>query len=145
MAARDPSPFQLLLVEDADADRLLLEKAMDRLGDAPELKSVGTGERALAHLVAASIHGGPPMVLLLDLSLPGLSGEDLLVALKKDPKLNRIPVVVWTGAHEPGVRERMLGLGADECLHKPQRLDEFDAVAAQLVQVARRLAHGEPS
>jgi CheY-like chemotaxis protein len=59
-------------------------------------------------------------VLLLDINLPGdLSGEDVIKKVKKDYKLEKIPVVVVTAYALKGDREKYLGLGADEYVPKP--------------------------
>jgi two-component system, sensor histidine kinase len=59
-------------------------------------------------------------ILLLDINLPGdLSGEDVIEKVKKDYKLEKIPVIVVTAYALKGDREKYLGLGADEYISKP--------------------------
>lgn len=59
-----------------------------------------------------------PEIVFLDLNIPGMPGEELLRALKEDPELRPIRVVVVTAAGEEE-RRRTLELGADGFLTKP--------------------------
>jgi diguanylate cyclase len=60
-----------------------------------------------------------PGLLLLDLMMPGLSGFDILAALRKDKELRYIPVIVLTAANNALTKLRALELGATEFLAKP--------------------------
>lgn len=70
-------------------------------------------------------------LILLDMLMPGLSGADLMKALKNDPALAPIPVVVMSGDHT--ACDTAAALGAAACLIKPVEMD-------QLVQVVERHA-----
>lgn len=59
-----------------------------------------------------------PDVVLLDLNIPGMSGEELLRSIKEDPSLRSTRVIVVTAAGEVE-RKRTLELGADGYLTKP--------------------------
>lgn len=58
-----------------------------------------------------------PNVIMLDLSMPEMEGEEVLQALKRDPELSSIPVVVVSSERERA--ERCIPLGAAAVLHKP--------------------------
>jgi len=92
-----------------DTVRLLLEVRGYRV------LSAGNGHDALALLAA---HGAPGLILL-DLRMPLMSGEQLLGELQRDPVLREVPVVVVSGADEP------LPAGTRSCLMKPFRLREL--------------------
>ena len=81
---------KILLVEDSKFLRLATERALTRAGY--EMSSATDGEEAL-HMAREQL----PDLILLDMLLPKLSGPDVLMALKKDPLTNAIPVVVMTG------------------------------------------------
>ena len=60
-----------------------------------------------------------PQVILLDLHLPDIPGEDVLRHLKADPVTAEIPVVILTAEATPGLESRLKQLGAAEFLTKP--------------------------
>lgn len=60
-----------------------------------------------------------PGVLLLDLSMPKVSGLDILSLMREDPVLRHIPVIVLTSSIDPQVKLKALSLGAMDFLSKP--------------------------
>lgn len=60
-----------------------------------------------------------PAVLLLDLSMPRLSGMDILAVMRDDPVLRHVPVIVLTSSTDPQVKLKALALGAMDFLSKP--------------------------
>jgi diguanylate cyclase (GGDEF)-like protein len=61
----------------------------------------------------------PPGVLLLDLSMPKVSGLDILEAMRADPVLRHVPVIVLTSSTDPQVKLQALSMGAMDFLSKP--------------------------
>jgi len=86
-ASRD---MRLLLIEDNHGDVLLIRRAIARHELRIDLDVVSSGEAALDRLR----HGPAPDLIVTDLNLPRTSGLDLLEAVKSDPVLRRIPVLV---------------------------------------------------
>lgn len=66
----------------------------------------------------------PPLVLL-DISLPGIDGIEIVSRTKSDPALERIPVIALTASAMSGDRERFLEAGCDDYLSKPVRAYEL--------------------
>jgi diguanylate cyclase (GGDEF)-like protein len=60
-----------------------------------------------------------PSLLLLDLSMPRVSGMQILALMRDDPELRHIPVIVLTSTHDPHVKLQALSLGAMDFLSKP--------------------------
>lgn len=60
-----------------------------------------------------------PGVLLLDLSMPGVSGMDILAAMRDDEQLRHVPVIVLTSSTDAHVKLKALALGAMDFLSKP--------------------------
>jgi CheY-like chemotaxis protein len=79
-------------------------------------------------------HEAPPDLILLDISLPGMDGTEVLHALRSHPRLTHVPVVALTADAMPGAREMYLALGFNEYIAKPilQAQDLRDAVERQL-------------
>ncbi len=69
-----------------------------------------------------------PDLILLDLKLPDLGGEEVLVALRAAPATRAIPVIVLSAEMDPAVRRRLLDRGARWCLTKPFEIPELLAL-----------------
>ncbi|HXJ54032.1 MAG TPA: EAL domain-containing protein [Burkholderiales bacterium] len=67
-----------------------------------------------------------PQVVLLDINMPGMSGLQIMQAMRADPSLQHVPVIVLTGVNDPETKLRALGLGASDFLGKP--VDESELV-----------------
>jgi PAS domain S-box-containing protein len=109
----DAQPHRLLYIEDDVANCKLVERALERR---PEIKFEATLQGRLGLDLARH---DPPEVIMLDLELPDLDGEQVLVALKHDARTERIPVIVLTADGDPVLAARLLGLGAFAFLTKP--------------------------
>jgi two-component system, cell cycle response regulator DivK len=117
---------RLAVVEDNPDNRLLLQAL---LADDYELRDYEDGPTALAGM--AQDH---PELVLLDISLPGMDGAEVLRRLRTSEATARIPVIALTAHAMSGDRERFLALGFDGYVTKPI-LDEeilFAAIRALL-------------
>jgi CheY-like chemotaxis protein len=83
-----------------------------------------------------------PILILLDLNLPDLSGEEVLRRLKRDPRTTDTPVVIISAAASPGQRERLRERGAADYLSKP--FDIKDLLALVDESAADQEAVGAP-
>lgn len=70
-------------------------------------------------------HRIKPDLVLLDLLMPKLDGFGYLEKIRKDPKVEPIPVIVQTGVEEREAKLRALSCGADDFLNKPLDLEEM--------------------
>jgi CheY-like chemotaxis protein len=66
-----------------------------------------------------------PDLVLLDLTLPDISGEQVLARLRADPATRAIPVIVVSGETDPVVHHRLLAQGAQWWLTKPYEIDDL--------------------
>jgi PAS domain S-box-containing protein len=66
-----------------------------------------------------------PDLILLDLHLPDISGEEVLRRLRANPRTSGIPVIVITADATRGTVERLRSAGADAYLTKPLDIDDF--------------------
>ncbi|HYO53580.1 response regulator [Archangium sp.] len=117
------SPGQILVVEDDTETRALLTGFLTDEGF--EVRSAGHGLEALNHLGA----GYRPDVVLLDLSMPVMSGWQLRDILAETPELSHIPVVVITG--EPSSRTSALDVTA--ILPKPLSLQRLRSLCHTII------------
>lgn len=110
--------MKLLLVEDDPALRTTLLRSLTRLGWRVQI--CADGDTALDQW-----HSGEPDVVLLDLSLPGLDGLQVLTQARHSGL--RTPVLILTARGTVGDRVLGLNAGADDYLPKPFDLDELEA------------------
>ena len=109
---------KILVVEDNEDCRELQSLVIRRLGY--EVIEAGNGAAAIEEALA-----GQPDLILMDLSMPKMNGEDAIVQLKNLPTTREIPVIVCT-AYDPSPRvNRAIVAGAVEVLHKPFNLSEL--------------------
>lgn len=119
--------MEVLLVEDNPADVRLTEEAL-REGTAPlHLSVTPDGEEALAFLRREGRYAAAPRpdLVLLDLNLPRLDGRAVLAAIKADPSLRRIPVVVLSTSEAEADIATSYDLHANCYVSKSPDLDQF--------------------
>ena len=124
------------MVEDSATDAELAIRACHRAGIAHPLTVLASGEEALAYLRGngAYTKRGPtlPLLILLDLQLPGMSGLDFLRQIKADEPTWEIPVVSLSMTKSVPEIVMCIQLGVAEHIIKP-------VDGAALVRVAKRL------
>lgn len=130
----------ILLVEDDDADRKLLQEAFEEAGYTGELRFVSSGEAALKYLQAHS-PGSYPSLLVLDFNMPGLNGAEILGGVKRLDPSGLLPVVFYSSNMRPLVKELLLGAGAAACLQKPEAADGMREVVRAILSLARIRSH----
>lgn len=111
----------IAIVEDNADNRLLLRAILDGLHDLVEYEN---GTDALAGMRAAL-----PDLVLLDISLPGMDGNEILARIRGDAALRRLPVIALTAHAMTGDREKYLAAGFDDYITKPI-VDETILLAA---------------
>jgi CheY-like chemotaxis protein len=115
----------VLLVEDADVHVEFTRLAFESEGLAHALAVARDGEEAMALIDERADR--PPRLILLDLKLPGMSGFDVLKAVRSHASehVRRTPVVVLTTSRAPADVRRAYDLNANSFLRKPLELAEF--------------------
>lgn len=120
---------RILLVEDSENDMELTTAALGESGLANEIVWVKDGQEALDYLYRrgayASRPNGQPAVVLLDLKMPRVDGLEVLAAVKGDPAMKPIPIVMLTSSAEESDVVRSYGLGVNAYVVKPVAFDEF--------------------
>ena len=99
------------VVEDNADNRLLLQAILDGLYEVVEYEN---GVDALAGLAARL-----PDLVLLDISLPGMDGNEILARIRADEQLQRLPVIALTAHAMAGDREKYLAAGFNDYITKP--------------------------
>jgi CheY-like chemotaxis protein len=120
----DRSEATVLLVEDDANDVLLTERAFEQAGLVNPLQVVSDGEQAIAYLRGEGRYADRqrhpfPILVLLDLKLPRVSGFEVLAWLRAAPDIRRLPVVVLTSSEQSPDINRAYDQGANSYLVKP--------------------------
>jgi CheY-like chemotaxis protein len=102
---------KIAVVEDNADNRLLLQAILDGSYDVVEYEN---GLDALAGLTA-----NLPDLVLLDISLPGMDGNEILARIRADANLRRLPVIALTAHAMAGDREKYLAAGFNDYITKP--------------------------
>lgn len=123
----------IAVVEDNADNRLLLQAILEGLYDLVEYEN---GTDALAGL-AASL----PDLVLLDISLPGMDGNEILARIRADARLRALPVIALTAHAMSGDREKYLAAGFNDYITKPI-VDETILLSAIERWLARPHSHG---
>jgi CheY-like chemotaxis protein len=116
----------ILLVEDNPADANLVEEALFEAKVDCGLQVVGDGTKAVD--LIASIEQGQvpcPDLVILDLNLPRLSGEEVLKRLRASNRCGGLKVLIVTSSDAPNDRQRAIELGATDYFRKPSTLELF--------------------
>ena len=117
----------MLSVEDDDAAFYIIRAAFSELPLSVQLLRARNGKDALALLHKPETQSSAshrPDLVLLDLNLPGLSGFDVLAAIKTEQELMSIPVVVFSSSSRDQDRKSSFALGAQQYITKPNTFDE---------------------
>ena len=114
-------PINILLVEDNPGDVRLTMEALKESHLATTVHTVGDGVEALQWLRTRT----PPDLILLDLNLPRRSGREVLMEIKTDPELRRIPVMVLSTSRSEADVQFSYDHHANCYIQKPMELDQF--------------------
>jgi len=124
-------PAILVVIEDSDEDFDTVAEAVTRSGVAVEVRRATTGEAGLALLREAA--PARRMLVLMDLNTPGTDGREALAAVKADPALKAIPVVVFSTSANPKDVGFCYAAGANAYHVKPVRYPDHLQLVIDLV------------
>jgi len=123
--SRTTTPLALIVDDDPDIPPLV-ESALDRFDVSSD--SVNDGATALERLRAHTYD-----LVILDLAMAGLTGLDVLRSLKREARLQGIPVIVLTADASDEALARSFGYGADDFVVKPFKATELGMRAFRLL------------
>jgi len=109
---------RILIVDDELAIRSVLERILQREGF--RVVHAATGQEALE-----SVKVEKPDLMILDLNLPDLNGEEICQRVRKDPAAQSIPILILTGRSTEGLSADCLDGGADDYVNKPFDIKEM--------------------
>jgi len=122
-------PIVIAMIEDDEGHARLIEKNLRRAGVHNEIVPLADGARAIAFLFGPDgsglVNKGRPLLILLDLNLPDMSGIDILKRLKESEHLRALPVVVLTTTDDRSEIQRCYELGCNVYITKPVDYGKF--------------------
>lgn len=128
----------ILLVEDNADDEFLTLRAFAKNAIANPLAVARDGLEALDYLLAQGRYagriGGLPLLVLLDLKMPRLDGLETLRAIRADPRIAAVPVLILTSSRAAVDVEGAYAAGANGFVQKPVEFDEFVNVTRAIGQ-----------
>ena len=126
----------VLMIEDDDGHARLIEKNIRRAGVGNAILHLRDGTSAIDFLFGpeAGARRGRhmPLMILLDLNLPDMSGADILRRVKSDEALRRTPVIVLTTTDDKAEIDRCYDLGCNVYITKPLIYQRFAEAIRQL-------------
>ena len=127
---RPADPVAILVAEDNKYDRMILQQAFSEIGIRVSLHFVGSGEDVLDYLhrrnaYAAEADSPRPALVLMDLNMPRMDGQEALKAIRADEALRMLPVVVLSTSDNPKQIAQAYANGVNAFMTKPGPYDEF--------------------
>lgn len=102
----------VLVVDDEPQTVELIRLMFKTLGQ--EAEGASTGAEAIS-----AVRRSKPIMVLLDVMLPDMSGYEVCAALKAMPEMTDVPVIMLTALDDRATREKALNAGADTFVAKP--------------------------
>jgi CheY-like chemotaxis protein len=133
-SAPSPAPLQrasVLVVDDSRTMRLSLIRALNELGF-DNIKEAKNGRQALDLVLKEHFD-----LMLLDMEMPEMNGMEVLLALKNNPQLGGLPVIVISGANQIENAVRCIEAGAEDYLPKPFNATLLRARATSSIEKKR--------
>ena len=128
------NPINILLADDDADDRSFFEKALKGISIASHLTTVKDGEQLMRYLSKNFEH--LPDVLFLDLNMPRKNGSECLSEIKQNPRLKKLPVIIYSTSVRKEITEVLYQNGAHYNLQKC----DFPELANSLQRVLNLLA-----
>jgi len=127
----------ILLVEDNPSDVDLTKRALKKAGITNRIVVAEDGEIALDYLFGTGAHAGRdlsdlPVLALLDLNMPKVSGLEVLRRIREEAHTRRLPVIILTTSNEPRDVGAGYDLGANSYVTKPVDFNQFAQAVEQL-------------
>lgn len=127
----------ILLVEDNADDEALTVRAIKKSGIANDIVIARDGQEAVDWLFGEGTYQNrdtthQPQLVLLDLNLPKLDGEQVLQRVRNDSRTKHLAVVILTTSNEQKDKIRTYNSGANSYVRKPVDFNQFSEVVRQL-------------
>jgi chemotaxis family two-component system response regulator Rcp1 len=122
-----PRPIIVLMIEDNPTDVLIAKEGLFSANMLNTLHVADDGIEAMEFLRQRGKYADAPRpdLILLDLNMPRMNGQEVLAVIKADDDLKKIPVVILTTSRSEEDVSKAYGLHANCFISKPVDFDEF--------------------
>lgn len=114
----------IFLADDDEDDRMLLREAIERVIDEVTIIEAVDGKDLLTQVDHAESYNEPELIIM-DMNMPRMSGLEALSAIKSDPRLMHIPVIMISTASNPEMVEKAYVHGINAYMTKPFYFDDY--------------------
>lgn len=130
-------PFSILIVEDDEDDRMFIDEAFLKIGWGAEVKKFRDGFGLFHYLesIEASLY---PRLFVLDANLPGISADEIISILKRNPSYASIPIAVYSNYLSPSKKEELKRTGVHCCMGKGSTMENLIELAKELKELAEQ-------
>ena len=128
--------MEIIVVEDESVSTEVFRRALKAFPNA-QMQAFANGASMLEHLGRAfdlADKKGTPRLVFLDLTLPDISGLEILKRIRKNPLTRTTPVIVFSGSEDHALMRGCYDAGANSYLLKPVSYEDFK----KLIEVALR-------
>jgi CheY-like chemotaxis protein len=127
MIIQNSQPITILLVDDDPDCRMLIRDAISECKVSNSIFEVSNGKEALQFLKRQGEHANSPRpgLIYLDIEMPEMNGQEVLKAIKANPDLRDIPVVMMTGVSDEEQLRLAAANGANSYTIKPANAEQF--------------------
>lgn len=137
----------ILLVEDNPDDVFFFRRALKSKNVEAPVVVAADGREAMAYLSGAKEYANRalhplPMLVLLDLQLPYFTGLQVLAWIREQPKLRKIPVVIFSSSSQASDIDNAYSLGANSYLVKPTDVAELGRIVEAVRTYWLEINHG---
>ena len=117
----------ILLIDDDEDDVTIFIDTLDRVDISYKCTWAKSGEQAISQLAYLV-----PDIIFLDINMPCMNGFECLAAIKQVPRLQQVPVVLYSSAMSEDCRAKGMNLGASACLAKQNAISELEDILRKL-------------
>lgn len=135
-------PRHILLAEDDDDDSMLFQEALGELQINTNLKRVKDGEELMQ-----SLHNPNnilPDILFLDINMPRKNGFECLVEIKKNDRLKKLPVIIFSTSSGKDLVNKMYNAGASQYICKPNEFVQLKKIILKALIAERTPVYSQP-
>ncbi|MFP9098391.1 response regulator [Flavobacterium sp. RHBU_24] len=128
-----PTPLHIMLADDDEDDRLFFKEAFEEVKIRYDISTFNDGEQLMHYLNDA---GNPlPDIIFLDLNMPRKSGMECLKEIRRDDRLKRISVAIYsTSSSEQDIEDTFVA-GANVYIKKPNDFNMLKKVLSDVVHI----------